>query len=171
MTYLWQFTYVLSLVPNLHFVIVKDITGSDTRIYPLHVIRSLYNINKYTPCEAAYSVKVPLVPKPNGAFDILYCILCPIDMFTLCALWIWHRKSMSLPSPFDIALHGLVFKTRSHLWSLKGSEISQRNGIISLGLTFCTVSFPISIHTINKTVELFIRLINLWWEMFKDLIW
>lgn len=40
------------------------------------------------PCEAAHSVKVPLVPKTNGAFDILYSIFCPIDMFTLCAFWI-----------------------------------------------------------------------------------
>lgn len=49
---------------------------------------------------------------------------------------------MSLPMPFEIALHGLVLKTRSHLWSfLKGSEVSLRNGIISQGLAFCTVNF------------------------------
>lgn len=97
----------------------------------------------------------------NGAFDILYSIFCPIDMFTLCAFWIWHRKCMSLPMPFDIALHGLVFKTRSHLWSfLKGSEESLRNGIISKAWRFVLLIFTISIITLNRTIKFFIGLIG-----------
>lgn len=82
-------------------------------------------------CEVVYLVKVFLVLKLNGVFDILYSIFCFIDMFILCVFWIWYWKCMFLLMLFDIVLYGFVFKIWLYLWSfLKGFEVSLRNGII-----------------------------------------